>query len=270
MIPIPKNQLDPRGRARTSMMVIALLGTGALTPTIRAAAQTGGVREVSASARTVIQLDTRLRFTTMVVLPENEEILDIICGDKDYWVISAAQNIAHIKPAKEAAATNLNLVASSGVVYSFLLTERANTPPDLKVYVTGETNAVAKPRYYAASQLATLEAEINVAHEAAAAARRSADEAVTAFRARYPTSLKFVYRASAYEDVFRIRALWHDGTFTYIKSDAPELPALYEVVDDEPALVNFEVRNGFYVVPKVIERGYLAIGKKHFVFFVDK
>ena len=52
-------------------------------------AQTPGIREVSASPRTLIPLQTRLRYTTMVVLPEGEEILDVICGDKDFWVISA-------------------------------------------------------------------------------------------------------------------------------------------------------------------------------------
>jgi type IV secretory pathway VirB9-like protein len=40
--------------------------------------------------------------TTMIVLPEDEEILDVICGDKDFWVISATHNMAHVKPAKEA------------------------------------------------------------------------------------------------------------------------------------------------------------------------
>ncbi len=61
-----------------------------------------------------IPLQTRLRYTTMIVLPEGEEILDVICGDKDFWVISATQNIAHVKPAKEGATTNLNLVTASG------------------------------------------------------------------------------------------------------------------------------------------------------------
>ena len=46
----------------------------------------------------------------MILLPDEEEILDVVCGDKDFWVISATQNIAHVKPAKEGAATNLNLV----------------------------------------------------------------------------------------------------------------------------------------------------------------
>ena len=88
------------------------------------AAQTTGIREVTASDRSVIPLNTKLRYTTMVVLPQDEEILDVICGDRDFWVISATQNIAHVKPAKEGAATNLNLVTASGAVYSFLLTEK--------------------------------------------------------------------------------------------------------------------------------------------------
>ena len=75
-------------------------------------AQTTGIREVTASDRSVIPLQTRLRYTTMIVLPDGEEILDVICGDKDFWVISAVQNIAHVKPAKAGAETNLNLVTA--------------------------------------------------------------------------------------------------------------------------------------------------------------
>ena len=52
-------------------------------------AQTTGIREVSASERSLIPLQTRLRYTTMIVLPDGEEILDVICGDQDFWVISA-------------------------------------------------------------------------------------------------------------------------------------------------------------------------------------
>ena len=87
------------------------------------AAQATGVREVTASERSLIPLTTKLRYTTMILLPDEEEILDVVCGDNDFWVISATQNIAHVKPAKEGAATNLNLVTASGTVYSFLLTE---------------------------------------------------------------------------------------------------------------------------------------------------
>src|SRR4029079_9296862 len=119
-----------------------------------------GVREVSFPQRGVTPLQTRLRYTTMVGLPDGEEILDVICGDKDYWVISATHNIAHVKPAKAGAETNLNLVTSSGTVYSFLLQEKSS-PPDLKVYVQGEpAPAKGMPRYYSAAQVEALESQL--------------------------------------------------------------------------------------------------------------
>src|SRR5580765_4801565 len=130
-------------------LTLALI-TSAPAPAFAQANGTG-IREVSASGRSLITLQTRLRYTTMVLLPDGEEILDVICGDKDFWVITATHNIAHVKPAKEGAATNLNLVTSSGSVYSFLLSEK-NGSPDLKVYVnTDETSTpTGKQKYYSA------------------------------------------------------------------------------------------------------------------------
>ena len=57
---------------------------------------------LTASPRTLIQLQTRVRYTTMIVLPEGEEILDVICGDKDFWVVSATQHRARVHDRKKA------------------------------------------------------------------------------------------------------------------------------------------------------------------------
>jgi len=230
-------------------------------------AQTNGVREVSASERTLISLTTKLRYTTMILLPEQEEILDVVCGDRDFWVISAAQHIAHVKPAKEGAATNLNLVTASGRVYSFLLTEQKGAQPDLKVYVTADPSVAAGPKkFYSAADMSALQAQVTSARTAADAAQQRADESIAKFKRQYPGALQFVYPVSKYERPFFVRSVWHDGQFTYIKADATELPALYEVKDGSPALVNFQVEHGTYVVPKVIDRGYLALGKARFEF----
>jgi type IV secretory pathway VirB9-like protein len=235
---------------------------------LRVSAQSTGVREVSASPRSVIPLQTRIRYTTMVVLPDGEEILDVICGDRDFWVISSALNIAHVKPAKEGAATNLNLVTASGAIYSFLLQEKSGPGnPDLKVYVSADGAAPSvKPRYVSAAQLTAIEAELAEARAAAAAADRRATDAIAAERQQYPARLQFAYGSAKYERPFLVRAIWHDGQFTYIKADATELPVLYEITDGKPALVNFQVRDGTYVVPKVLNAGYLALGKERLSF----
>lgn len=247
------------------VLVAMAVGISAAGVPCHAQEQTG-VRRVAASDQSLIPLQTRLRFTTMIVLPDDEEILDVVCGDRDYWVISATQNIAHVKPAKAGAETNLNLVTVSGTIYSFLLTEKS-APPDLKVHVEGSADpARAKPRYFSASQVEALQDQLTAARAAVDAADRRATEAVASYRQDYPTKLQFAYVLPRYEKPFLVRSIWHDGQFTYVKSDATELPALYELADGKPALVNFQVHNGTYVVPKVLERGYLAIGKARYAF----
>ena len=255
------------------MRLTRVLAAGSLVAGIVApvSAQTAGIREVTASERSVIPLHTRVRFTTMVMLPDDEEILDVVCGDRDFWVISATQNIAHIKPAKEGASTNLNLVTAKGTVYSFLLTETKTGDPDLKVYVTADPGAVhASPKYVTVAQVAAetsaLESQLTAARAAVEAAKRQSDDEIAAFKQRYPQTLQFVYGTPKYTHPFYVRAIWHDGRFTYIQTDARELPALYEVKDGQPALVDFQVRGATYVVPKILDQAYLAIGKQTVAF----
>ncbi len=247
-------------------LVLALLASS--SGLVSAQATGTGIREVSASPRSLIPLQTRLRYTTMVVLPEGEEILDVICGDKDFWVITSTQNIAHVKPAKEGAATNLNLVTASGEVYSFLLSEKNGASmPDLKVYVNADPSTPkGRPKYFSAVQVEAIQAQLEEARASVDVANRRATESIAAFQQDYPSKLQFPYGSPKYERPFLVRSIWHDGRFTYIKSDATELPALYEVKDGKPALVNFQVQQGTYVVPKVVDNGYLALGKGRFSF----
>ena len=247
-------------------LVVVLAFVGAPSTSVSLRAQTMGIREVSASPRSLITLQTRLRYTTMIVLPDGEEILDVLCGDRDFWVISATQNIAHVKPAKAGAETNLNLVTSSGTIYSFMLTEKSS-PPDIKVYVQGEQGAATgKPKYYSAAQMETLESQIAELRASARDEARKLDEAVAAYRQQYPTRLQFPYGLPKYDKPFFVRSMWHDGEFTYLKTEATELPALYELKDGKPSIVNFQVREGTYVVPKVLDRGYLVLGSQRFTF----
>lgn len=252
-----------------------------------APAQAQTTRDVSYSADTVVRVNAKLRFTTMIILPESEDILDFVCGDKDFWVVSGVHNLAYIKPAKAGASTNLNLVTASGHVYSFWLTEGA-ADADLKLYVTPDNSVTdstgATHRFYSAADMDDLRKEVEQAHKDTEAARdlaaksaqdaeasrrsaeQSADARVDAFRSSYPTSLVFPYIYDANVKPFFVAAIYHDDKFTYIRANPTELPSLYELKDGAPNLVNFQVENGVFVVPKVLDRGYLVIGKKKLVF----
>ena len=235
-----------------------------------------GTREVTYTDRAVMSVQTKVRFTTLIILPEGEHILDFVCGDKDFWVVSGADNLAYVKPAKAGASTNLNLITDSGRVYSFLLTEE-NTDPDLKLYVVVDDVVVrgkTSKHWYTAADVEVFRHEAEQARQDAAAARALSEKAsaqsIAAFRASYPIQLRFSYQFRAQEKPFFVSAIYHDGQFTYIHAHTSELPSLYELRDGGPNLVPFQVENGIYIVPKVLERGYLAIGKQRLFFAQGK
>jgi type IV secretion system protein VirB9 len=252
---------------RTTLVLATLL----LFVSPLAHAQT--TRDVSYSSRSVVRVNAKLRFTTMIILPESEEILDFVCGDKDFWVISGAQNLAYVKPAKAGTSTNLNLVAASGNVYSFLLTEGA-AEADLKLYVvpddTMKTTLTGPQKFYAAAQVEELKHAADDARKqldiVRAESAKSIDDSVNKFRSTYPTRIQFPYWIKGNGKPFDVVAIYCDDKFTYIKANASELPSLYEMKDNAPSLINFQVENGVYVIPKILDSGYLVIGQKKLTF----
>src|ERR1700685_4615076 len=97
-----------------------------------------GARTVKYAETDVIPIHAKIRFSTLIVLPADEEILDATTGDKEFWIINGAHNLCYLHPAQQGIRSNLNLITSSGHVSSFLLTEISSEPnaePDLKVFV---------------------------------------------------------------------------------------------------------------------------------------
>jgi len=98
-----------------------------------------GAKTIHYGYKDVVKLNTKVRFTTLIELPKDEQILDFVCGDKDLWVLNGNQNFAYIKPAKEGTTTNRNLITASGNIYSFLLVE---------IYRTAEAPAAHKQTHH--------------------------------------------------------------------------------------------------------------------------
>ncbi len=235
-------------------------------------------RAVKYGDRDVVPIRAQLRHATLIVLPEGERILDFVCGDAEYWIIDGAENFAHVKPAKEGSRTNLNLIAASGRVYSFSLREisgEKGAAPDLKVFVEPkEGSRIARAggaeRFVTAEELKACRASIDQvetqARKRAEAAEADARKRIESFRSSYPLSLRFVYDYPHGKKPFNVRAIYHDGRFTYIRARPSEAPALYELQDGKASLVGFDYRDGVYVASKVIERGYLSVGRQRLRF----
>ena len=228
------------------------------------------------------RLRTQVRHTTVIVLPADENILDFVVGDSEYWHLTGAANVAFLKPLRPDAATNIALVCESGRIYSFLVAEHSDGPPHLVVRVESGAEAArlsggsGRPAFVARSEVAAYQQMAAEAAEAARSAREAAEagilearsqaeSAIEAFRAGYPERLAFEYRldGDAADRPFLVEAMWHDGQFTYLRSRAQESPALYEFRDGEPALVAYDLTDdGLYVARHVLADGWLQIGDK--------
>lgn len=246
------------------------------------AAPSPGSKTIDYVERDIVPIGARLRFTTMIVLPKNEQILDFVVGDKEFWIVNGVQNFCFVKPAKAGSQTNLNLITASGTVYSFVLSEIGSAgTPDMKVFVQPTDSSLlsqinGEPKFVPAAAVKDFEAQWKIAkeHERIASeqadlkvlqAQRDAEAEKQKVRAAYPTALKFGYRFKK-DELFAVSEIYRDDKFTYIKALPRETPAVYEVKDGEPSLINFDFHDGLYTLDKVVTNGYLAIGKKKLSF----
>jgi type IV secretion system protein VirB9 len=235
-----------------------------------------GARTVKYAETDIIPIHAKIRFSTLIVLPVNEEILDATTGDKEFWIINGAHNLCYLHPAQQGIHSNLNLITSTGHVYSFLLTEISNQPnvePDLKIFVERKeestiNGAAGVPPLARASEVQAYKTAVDAARaesaQAVQAAQERAQREISQYREQYAGKLQFdyTYNAKAARPPFSVAAIYHDEKFTYIKCTAQEKPTIYEVKDGKPNLINFELVNGVYVIPKIVDQGYLALGKK--------
>jgi type IV secretion system protein VirB9 len=126
--------------------------------------------------------------------------------------------------------------------------------------------------YVRAADAEAYKKEIESVHAQAAQEIRSAEaqatESINQFRSTYARKLRFDYTLDAKlsGEPLLVSAIYHDDSFTYIRCAAREKPALYEIKDGKPNLISFQVENGVYIAPKILDRGYLSIGKKKFNF----
>lgn len=240
-----------------------------------------GARKVETGPDETIEVRARVRFATVVVLPEDEQILDWVCGDAEYWSVQGSANLAFVKPSATGLSTNVTLVTDKGNVYTLLFREvgKEKVQTDLKVVLqpkAGDSRNRSAPlktlRFEPRGAAERHEQEAARARQQAVDAERKAKEQIEAdrerFRSSYPSTLRFDYRFGRQRgrDPFHVEAIWRDDRFTYIRADPEEVPALYEERDGKPSLVPYEFSDGLYVTRRLLGDGWLQIGERRLTF----
>lgn len=241
----------------------------ALMP-LAASAQDAEARTVQYRSQDIVPIHAKLKYTTLIELPPTEKIMEAAVGDKDFWIVDVVGNFCFLHPAKADISSDLNLITDKGNIYSFTLTDVSTPPgttdpsPDLKVIIqpADRSSIVASsgpPQFVPAAQLAQ-------SRQALDAVESHITQMVDEYKSAYPLSLKFDYTFQANQAPFDIEAIWHDDKFTYIKTNAPEKFSIYEMRDGKPNVVSYQLENGTYVIPKVMDSGYVELGKKRMEF----
>jgi type IV secretory pathway VirB9-like protein len=198
--------------------------------------------------------------------------MGVFCGDKSYWnvdVIPGTERYVAVKPSKAGISTDIHIVTDHNNSYTLKATEGGDGPVDLKMFLKpADLSSVSGPPAFVPAaetdrlkqQVAEAQAELKKIQDATAAELKTRTEHV---RANYPDTMQFSYNFKKDKPPFNVEGIWHDDKFTYIRAHPVEAPALYEIKDGKPNLIQFEMRpDGLYFVPKILDLAYLQIGKQ--------
>jgi type IV secretion system protein VirB9 len=212
--------------------------------------------------------------STLIMLPAEEKVANVFAGDTVNWVFDGghvASRFISVKPKVANATTDIHIVSDHGNEYTLQLREvssDADAHFDSKVFITPGDKASKErltelPVFVPAADLEKAKQEAAAAKAAQIAELKAEDTKSETYRSKYPGTLHFDYTWDTKKgNALGLEQIWHDDKFTYLRGHFQETPALYEVKEKKPSLINFDFNNGLYTVPKELDNGYLAIGKQ--------
>jgi type IV secretion system protein VirB9 len=212
--------------------------------------------------------------STLILLPAEEKIATVFGGDTVDWVFDGghvASRFISVKPKLANATTDIHIVSDHGNEYTLQLQEissDADAHFDSKVFIVPGDKAAKErltdmPVFVPAAELDKAKQEAIAAKAAQTAELKAEAAKAETYRSQYPGSLHFDFTWDEKKGKeLGLQQIWHDDKFTYLRGVFQETPALYELKDGKGSLINFDYNAGLYTVPKQLETGYLAIGKK--------
>ena len=212
--------------------------------------------------------------STLILLPAEEKVVSVFAGDTVDWVFDGghvASRFVSIKPRVANLSTDVHIVSDHGNEYTLQLREVSGDEDpnfDSKVFITPGDKAatdrlIEMPLFVPAAELDKVKQEAAAAQTAQAATLKAEQTKEESYRSQYPSTLHFDYTWDKGKGkMLGLQEIWRDDKFTYLRGQFQETPALYEVKEKKPSLINFDFANGLYTVLKELDSGYLAIGKQ--------
>lgn len=216
--------------------------------------------------------------STLVALPPEEKVATVFGGDTVNWVFDGGHvpsRFLSLKPKLANATTDIHIISDHGNEYTLELREvSSDLDPhfDANVYLESSDKAskdklAELPIFVPAADLEKAKQEAAAANAAQSAELKVQETKAEQYRSQYPSSLHFDYTWDQSKGrTLGLQQIWRDDKFTYLRGHFQETPALYEVKEKKPSLINFDYSDGLYTVPRELDKGYLAIGKQKVAF----
>lgn len=234
---------------------------------------------VAMGQRKPVRVRVALGQTTLIRLPTDQKVMNVYGGDKGeggLWAVDAGKmptRFLAVKPKEKGIHTTLHVISNTGRELSCFLEEVTGQEEQFDAEVDadsddapGSSTTGPEVKWVSSEEVTTCKAHeesLRVeATEATKKAQAQAETAIADFRAQYPYKLEFPYVwDEAKASKLGLERGWTDDKFTYFKAN--RVLALYEINEDGKAsLIQYSYANGLYIVPKILSRGYFAIGGK--------
>jgi type IV secretory pathway VirB9-like protein len=216
--------------------------------------------------------------STLILLPDQEKVATVFGGDTVDWVFDAghvASRFISVKPKLASVTTDIHIVSDHGNEYTLQLQEvsgDADVHFDSKIFLlpgdkAAQDRLTEMPVFVPVAELEKAQQDAAAAKAAQTVAVKAQELKAESYRSHYPGSLHFDYAWDPKKaKELGLQQIWRDDKFTYLRGQFQETPALYELKDGKGSLINFDYSDGLYTVPKELDNGYLAIGKKRMDF----
>ena len=264
-------------------VVCGVMALALVVPLSAQEAERTPIRTVAASLEEPITVFTRVRTVTTIRLPEGEEIVRTVAGDAENWDLTARGRELAVKPYAAGLVSNVTVSCASGAVFTFTVIEDAGVVTDYVVTVeAGEEDAALGSASAAAVEVRFMPAFAVAGFRERLAAYRDRRERVLfegreqvdrlwadaarrqeEFTRDFAGRVRLPYQVTeeAFSPPFLLRDLWTDGTFTYLRTEGQEIPAVYVWRGDAAEVVHTDVEpGGLLVVEQVIRHGTLSLG----------
>lgn len=212
------------------------------------------VKRFTYDVRDVFHVKAHYKFTSHIVLNDDEKIKHISVGDSLAWLIIPKGNHLFIKPIEDRAETNMTVLTTERIYNFTLEADKADDHNDKEL-------AFSVSFYYPEDELAAALAKQQAMLMAEDRLKNSIQEEVVPNRAIDPDAWNFNYTRKG-SDLYAPTRIFDDGEFTYFQFPKEiDTPAIFLVDSNKKeSLINFHVKGKYVVVQRIAAQFILRHG----------